>query len=124
MLELYTEHIGAEAALNRPERLDSAVALPQASMFGVDLYPHVYLKAAVMLRSLVQNQSFLDGNKRIAWLATRVFLAANGVDVYASVDDGLALMIALADGQLDVEAIGAWLAERSAIREDVAEDVS
>jgi death-on-curing protein len=99
VLELYVEHVGPRQALNRPDLLESAVALPQATMFGEELYPHVFTKAAAMLRSIAQNQSFIDGNKRIAWIATRVFLAANGLDLLATVDEGLQLMLDLAQKQ-------------------------
>jgi len=88
VLELYVEHIGPQEALIRPDLLESAVALPQATMFGEELYPHAFQKSAAMLRSIAQNQAFIDGNKRIAWLAMRIFLAANGVDVRATVSSG------------------------------------
>src|SRR6266700_3965012 len=71
--------------------------LPQATMFGEELYPHLFTKAAALLRSIAQNQAFIDGNKRIAWIATRVFLAANGIDVHVSLEEGLQLMNDLAE---------------------------
>lgn len=54
VIALYAAHVGPAAALNRPDLLESAVAAPQASMFGEDLYPHVYLKAAALLRSIAR----------------------------------------------------------------------
>ncbi len=98
VLELYAEHVGSRRQLVRPELLESAVALPQATMFGKELYPHLFQKAAAFLRSLAQNQPFLDGNKRIAWIATRTFLAANGFNIHADVEDGLTLMVDLSAG--------------------------
>jgi death-on-curing protein len=123
VVELYVLHIGEASALTRPDLLESAVALPQASMFGEDLYPHIYLKAGALLRSIAQNQSFIDGNKRIAWIAMRVFLAANGVNVRATTSDGLNLMVSLAEGRVDVDGIAAFLAEHAEIAPD-AEDNS
>ena len=118
VVELFAAHVGQRDALTRPDLLDSAVAAPQQTMFGEDLYPHIYLKAAALLRSIAQNQAFADGNKRIAWLTMRVFLAANGLDVIATVAEGLELMIALAENRVDVNAIADFLAERSRIRLD------
>lgn len=103
VLELYAEHVGSRRHLVRPELVESAVALPQASMFGVELYPHLFQKAAALLRSIAQNQPFLDGNKRIAWIATRAFLAANGFGVRANAEEGLKLMTDLAERKLDVD---------------------
>lgn len=91
-------------------------------MFAQQLYPHVFQKAAAMLRSVAQNQAFLDGNKRIAWIATITFLAANGVDVIASADDGLGMMIAVAKSEIDLDGIGAFLAERASLRDDLEDD--
>jgi death-on-curing protein len=118
VVELYLRHVGDASALTRLDLLESAVALPQASMFGEDLYPDVYLKAAALLRSIAQNQAFLDGNKRIAWITTRVFLAANGVVVRTTTEDGLNLMISLAEGRIDVDGIAAFLAENAGIPTD------
>ena len=121
VLVLYAEHVGPREALVRSDLLESAVALPQASMFGEDLYPHAFLKAAALLRSLAQNQAFLDGNKRIAWIACRVYLGANGIDVRTTTEEGLALMVALAGGKIDVEGLAAFLAEHSHVRTDAGE---
>lgn len=75
-----------------------------------------------MLRSIAQNQAFLDGNKRIAWIATITFLAANGIDVVASAADGLGIMIALAKNKIDLDGIGAFVAERASLRDDYEVD--
>jgi death on curing protein len=58
--------------------LDSAIARPRSSAFGEDAYPTIDLKAAALLHSLSKNHALVDGNKRIAWLATTVFLRING----------------------------------------------
>jgi death on curing protein len=116
VLELYAEHVGSRRQLVRPDLLESAVALAQATMFGEELYPHLFQKAAALLRSIAQNQPFLDGNKRIAWIVARTFLAANGFDVHADVTEGSKLMIALAERRLDVEDLAEFLAERATPR--------
>ncbi|MDT4918712.1 MAG: death on curing protein [Pseudonocardiales bacterium] len=64
--------------------LESAVARPQASAFGEDAYPDLFLKAAALMESLARNHALIDGNKRLAWVATRYFLIRNGTDVRAS----------------------------------------
>jgi death-on-curing protein len=85
--------------------LDSALARPKSSAFGTDAYPSVDLKAAALLHSLVRNHALVDGNKRLGWLATVVFLDLNGRTV--DVDDQTAfdLVVQVAQGQLDVERI-------------------
>ena len=58
--------------------LGSAAARPQATAFGQDAYPDVITKAAALLQSIVNNHALVDGNKRLGWLATAVFLELNG----------------------------------------------
>lgn len=86
--------------------LASAVARPRATVFGEDAYPTPYLKAAALLHSLACNHPLVDGNKRLAWLATFVFLDVNGIRLVASQDDVVDLVLAVADGTLrEVEKI-------------------
>lgn len=59
--------------------LGSAVARPQATAFGLEAYPDLLTKAASLLQSIVNNHALIDGNKRLGWLATAVFLDLNGV---------------------------------------------
>lgn len=95
--------------------LQSALARPQASAFGQDAYPALHGKAAALLHSLTANHALLDGNKRLAWAATAVFLGVNGHRVVASQDDVVELVLAVAEGTLrDVEKIAERLAGWSA----------
>ena len=43
-------------------------------------------KAAALLHSIVNNHPLVDGNKRLGWLATGVFLKLNGANVGTRVD--------------------------------------
>jgi len=91
--------------------LDSACARPQSSLFGEDAYPTLALKAAALLHSICKNHALVDGNKRLAWHAATVFLDINGLDVVLAPDDAFALVMAVADGSLDLPDIAARLAD-------------
>lgn len=41
--------------------LDSAVARPGATAFGIDAYPDIFTKAAALLQSLARNHPLVDG---------------------------------------------------------------
>ena len=61
--------------------------------------------------------ALVDGNKRLAWAATPVFMWINGNDLDAPEDDAFDLVIAVADGSLtDVEKIAERLAGWSRLR--------
>ncbi len=89
--------------------LDAAVARPRSSAFGTDAYATFELKAAALLHSVVRNHALIDGNKRLAWLATVVFCEINGRSVALDDDDAFALVMAAAAGEIDVEQIAARL---------------
>ena len=86
--------------------LGSAVARPQTSIGGDDAYPTIWLKAAALLQSIVDNHALIDGNKRLGWLAAAVFLEINDASVAAaSNDDVYDLVMAIAAGASTTEGI-------------------
>ncbi len=93
--------------------LASAVARPAATAFGDDAYPTLWLKAAALCQSLDNNQALVDGNKRLAWLTTKVFLAINGQRLRATADEGERFMLDLVGGHADLQVIAAWLHDHS-----------
>jgi len=85
--------------------LSSAVARPESSMFGVEAYPDLFVKAAALFSSLAQNHPFFDGNKRFAWVATLTFLELNGVVIDMTTDSAFELVLYVAQSRLDLDAI-------------------
>ena len=98
--------------------LDAAVVRPRSSAFGEDAYPTLKLKAAALMHSIVTNHALVDGNKRLGWLATLVFLDTNGETVELGDDDAFQLVLAVAEGSLDVEGIGDRLITRRTAPQD------
>jgi death on curing protein len=89
--------------------LDSALARPRSSAFGEDAYPTTTLKSAALLHSIVNNHALVDGNKRLGWLATVVFLDLNGLSPALSDSGAFDLVWEIAGTSLDVHAIAARL---------------
>ena len=89
--------------------LESALARPQASFGGDDLYPDLWSKSAALMHSLSQNHPFVDGNKRTAVAAIGVFLELNGYELTASNEAALAFTRRVATGKMELEDIAAWL---------------
>ena len=92
--------------------LDSALHRPTATLWGRDAYATIDEKAAALLDSLVRNHPLVDGNKRLGWLATLVFLDINGHWIEAPDDDAYQLVMAVAAGELSLketaEALSQW----------------
>ncbi len=91
----------------------AALARPQARVNGTDVYPSLALKAAALLSSLATCSGMVSGNVRAAWVATRVFCAANGAPLAASEDDVVETVRQVTAGELTLEALaarlGSWL---------------
>ena len=107
----------AEAAVGGPPEirdiglLEAATARPQATAFGADAYPDLDTKAAALLHSIVTSHPLVDGNKRLGWVATRLFYLLNDADLRPPADEANDLVVAIADGSVrDVDVVGGRLA--------------
>lgn len=104
------EAVGADVQLADPGLLASALTRPSMSVFGADAYDSIERKAAAQLESIARNHTLVDGNKRLAWVATVIFLRINGFNLYADADDGEAFVLAVAADHLSLDDIEAWIA--------------
>jgi len=91
--------------------LASAAGRPQTTVFGEDAYPTLADKAAALMHSIARNHALVDGNKRLAWSATRVFCLLNGRDIALGVDAAESLVLAVARGDADVPDIAMAIGE-------------
>lgn len=103
------ERTGGARGLRDSDALQSALAQPQMTFDGQDLYPDLVAKAAALGFSLVSNHPFFDGNKRIAHAALEVFLLLNRHELEADVDDAETVMLQLASGQLGRAGFVDWV---------------
>lgn len=110
LLELARRLLGDPPPVRDIGLLGSAVARPRTTVGGVDAYPTVWSKAAALLHSVVNNHALVDGNKRLGWLSTAVFLQLNGASVTgASNDDVYDLVMRVASSDVSVDDIAAAL---------------
>jgi death-on-curing protein len=93
--------VGGPAEMRDIGLLEAAVHRPRASVLGQDAYPDLLAKAAALMQSLARNRTLVDGNKRLAWLATYVFCAKNGVELDPGDDIAYDLVVAVATGAID-----------------------
>ena len=103
------EETGGAFGLRDLGALHAAIERPKASFGGVEAYPSLLAKAAALLESLCNNHPFLDGNKRVAYLATGIFLELNGFQLTASQKTAEPFMLKLARGRTSLPQARAWL---------------
>lgn len=71
------ERYGGAAGVRDPGLIEAALFRPQTGY-----YSDLIQEAAALWESLTQNHPFVDGNKRVGFAATYVFLALNGVIIH------------------------------------------
>jgi death-on-curing protein len=105
---------GMIVEVRNPNALASAVARPEAGLFGQELYPDLWTKAAALLHSLTANHPLKDGNKRLGFGVTAVFLHVNGHPLTLDEDTAYNLVMDIASGVVDdVDIISKKLQARS-----------
>lgn len=85
--------------------LDSALWRPQTGYYNT-----LSLQAAALLQSLTQNHAFIDGNKRVAFATTAIFLRMNAYRLKVGADNGELFMIeTVIKNKASIEEIAVWL---------------
>jgi death-on-curing protein len=107
LIDLAAYLLGTPPPIRDIGLLGSAAARPRTTVLGQDAYPDLWTKAAALLQSIVKNHALVDGNKRLGWLATAVFLELNGVTITTATNDAVyQLVITVATENPSVEQIG------------------
>lgn len=100
------EHGGGEG-LRDAGLLESALARPQnLAAYGT---PDAAQLAAAYGYGIARNHPFIDGNKRSAFIAAKLFLRLNGWDFVAGDIEHVGIMLRLAEGSLSEEDFAAWI---------------
>ncbi len=107
--EQLAEHGGA-AGVRDEGLFESALARPRNLALYGD--PDVAALAASYGVGLARNHAFVDGNKRVAFVAVELFLMLNGHDLVADDASCVMTMLAVASGDMDEQAFAAWLRAR------------
>lgn len=113
-LDLVREHGGMPGTRDE-DGLESALARPRQRFAYAEEADLAALAAAYGF-GLARNHLYHDGNKRIAWVVTAVFLGLNGHRIEATEQEVVAAMLELAEGALAEEALAAWIRSHLAAR--------
>lgn len=102
---------GGAGGIRNSGGLSSAVGQPQATYGAEDLYPDVFIKAAVLAYCIAESQVFVDGNKRTALVAALTFLKVNGQQVPPAEERLYEAMMAIANKTMSKEELADLLRE-------------
>ncbi|MBA3420411.1 MAG: type II toxin-antitoxin system death-on-curing family toxin [Thermoleophilaceae bacterium] len=106
-----------EAAIRRLPHLglaESALAAPFASFGGYDAYARLIDKAAILIERLARNHPLPDGNKRVAFALTILFLERNGHRWgEPATERDVEMVERVAAGAAEPDEVRAWIDERT-----------
>lgn len=107
------DETGGMHGVRNNHAISSLENTPKQKVFGKELYPTIFLKAALYARDIIMNHPFIDGNKRTGMTCASIFLEDNGHQM--TVKDGGVEEFALqiVEEKLDVEIISAWFKKYS-----------
>jgi death-on-curing protein len=110
-LDLIREH-GGLPGLKDEHALESALARPR-QRWAYEAKADLAALAAAYGFGLARNHPFHDGNKRIAFVTMGIFLGLNGHEIEAPEAEVVAVMLALASGELSEDELGDWIRSHS-----------
>ncbi len=110
---LLIEQTGGSQGLRDLGRLESAIATQTQNVFGEELYAGPTEKAAALIRGIIADHPFVDGNKRTGMLAGLTFLKINHIDFKTSKGSIEDFAVKIAVEKLDIKAIAKWLEDFS-----------
>ncbi len=107
------EKDGGMPGLRDAGLLDSALAQPDMTFDGQELFPTFMEKVAAIGHSLICNHPFVDGNKRVGLAVMLVVLKLNGVEFVCSEDEIVETTLRIAKGELSRKELAEWLDHNS-----------
>ena len=110
------ENYGGSHGLISLEAIQSAIARPQSSFGGEDLYSDIFQKTAALFHSLIFNHGFVDGNKRTAMASASRFLSINKHELDVDQKDFINFPLKTVKEKLSIEEISKWFRKKSKAR--------
>lgn len=122
--ELVLKRSNSESiGIQYPQGLDLVVNQPKQVVFGKELYPNIWIKAAFIIQKITKKHIFVDGNKRTALLSGLTFLSMNGIELNFSTDDGESLILDVtnhSDNDAIMVSLAEWLKSHSRTQKNLS----
>lgn len=90
-----------------------SLLMDRPTLLAHERYETLSMQAAALFPSLCQNHCFVDGNKRVAFAATAIYLRMNGYRLRVKVDDGEKFLVdQIIQQKVAIDDIATWLEDR------------
>lgn len=111
---------GGELTVRDENLLDSVSVTPYQCIFGEDLYPTLFDKAAKFLFDFCHYQIFVDGNKRTGVLTMQSLLELNGYDINLTNEEVYDLAMDIANNRInEIPDISNILKEKCTLKDEM-----
>ncbi len=105
MHEILIQKFGGAPGLRDRNQLEAAMLRPQSGYYTDTIH-----QAAALFESLLMNHPFVDGNKRVAFAVTDVFLRLNGYRLKTLSKEAYPIIIGfLKNTSLQTQDVDRWL---------------
>lgn len=111
--EMQLEAFGGSTGIRDLGLLESAMGNVEATFAGEYLHQTLYEMGAAYLYGICRNHPFVDGNKRTAAAAALTFFEMNGVEIEATEDELYDLVIGVAEGRIEKDAVASFFEDHS-----------
>ncbi len=117
--------LGGNTGIQSPRAFEVILDQPKQVVFGQEVYPTVWLKAAYMMQQIIKTPVFVDGSKRTAGLVVLRFLQENGYQPVSDNYDDLAKafifkMVQKANSEETMALIAGWLSSQFEFIENIS----
>lgn len=115
ILELFEERLGEKPFLLKKQELKSTLDKIE---WGIPFQPEptIWDRVSILYRDIVEEHFFADGNKRIGFIISVIFLNKNGYFFDTTNDDVFEMTIQVAQGLKSFEEIKEWFEKNSRSR--------
>jgi len=107
------DETGGSHGIRDQDAILNLEALPRQKFSGKELYPSIFIKAAIYTRNIIFDHPFIDGNKRTAITAASVFLEDNGYKITAQRGRVEKFTLQVIHKKFDLKEISSWLKNNS-----------
>lgn len=106
------KHFGGQHGVRDQGAIESAIVRPR-NKWVYDGVRELPLLAASLGYGLIQNHGYIDGNKRVGFVAMGIFLELNGYALETDEADVVRTMLAVAAGTMSEDEFGDWVTARA-----------
>jgi death-on-curing protein len=111
--DLIIRETGGELGVLFEGNLDFCIQRHKIYLYGYEVFPDLFQKAAALMHCIIVFHPFVDGNKRTGFVVSSIFLENNNYSLNVERSEVISFTIRIAEGNIEILEIAQWLLEHS-----------